>query len=79
MLQAIREQTIVKVGGLLELRHPELLEGTAVEIVIMLESTPPTTAIPPTLASLIGLGRGCFTNAQEVDDFVRSERDAWER
>ena len=79
MLQAIREHATVQPGGLLELRHPELPVGAEVEIVIMVETAPHAPETPPSLASLIGQGSGCFANAAEVDDFIRAEREAWER
>ena len=75
MLQAIREKATVKPGGLLELRHPELPSGTDVEIVIMVDDR---AREAPSLASLIGQGRGCFADANEVEAFLRSERDAWD-
>ena len=80
MLRAIREHARVQPGGLLELRHPELSVGVEVEIVIMVEAEPPyAPEKPPTLASLVGRGSGCFANAAEVDSFVRAEREAWDR
>lgn len=33
---------------------------------------------PGSLLELIGKGKGCFKSAEEVDAFIRAERDAWE-
>jgi hypothetical protein len=33
---------------------------------------------PRTLLELMGTAKGCFRNAEEVDTFIRAERDAWE-
>ena len=76
MIQAIRERVTVKPGGRIEICHPELAAGTEAEIIIMVEH--PTVESPP-LVSFIGKGKGCFSSADEVDAFIRAERDAWER
>jgi len=75
MRQAIREYATVKAGGILELRHPELPVGTDVEVVIMVGVR---ASAPAPLASLIGQGQGCFATADEIDAFLRGERDSWE-
>lgn len=33
---------------------------------------------PRSLLELMGSAKGCFSNAEEVDAFIRAERDAWE-
>jgi hypothetical protein len=74
MLQTIKERVTVKSGGVIELRHPEVPTGTEAEVIIMVEK--PGTELP-LLASFIGKGKGSFSNASEVDAFIRSERDSW--
>jgi len=64
MLQTIKERVTVKPGGVIELRHPELPEGTEAEVIIMVEQ--PGTELP-LLASFIGKGKGSFSNASKVD------------
>lgn len=34
-------------------------------------------AVPAPLASFLGAGKGCFETAEEIDAFLRGERDAW--
>lgn len=34
-------------------------------------------AVPVPLAKFLGAGKGCFENAEEIDAFLRGERDAW--
>ena len=75
MIQAIKERVTVQAGGKIEITHPELLAGTEAEVLIMIEQ-PLTEPLP--LASFVGKGKGCFTSAEEVDAFIRAERDAWE-
>jgi hypothetical protein len=36
------------------------------------------TEHPRSLLELIGKGKGCFKNADEVDAFICAERDAWD-
>jgi hypothetical protein len=46
MYTALREKTIVKTNGVLEIRSPELLEGSRVEIIVIVEpSTNKTDAL----------------------------------
>jgi hypothetical protein len=75
MIQAIKERVTVQAGGKIEITHPELLAGTEAEVLIMIEQ--PSTE-PPPLVSFVGKGKGCFTSADEVDAFIRAERNAWE-
>jgi hypothetical protein len=76
MVQTIKERVVIQPGGLIQIRRPELVAGSTVEVIVMLEQP---AAEPAPLASFIGRGKGCFTSAAEVDAFIRSERDAWER
>ena len=76
MVRAIKESVIIKPGGMVELRHPDLREGATVEVIVLLDQP---AAEPPPLTSLIGKGKGCFGSAEEVDAFLRAERDAWDR
>jgi hypothetical protein len=34
---------------------------------------------PRSLLELIGKGKGCFKSTDEIDLFIREERDAWEK
>ena len=76
MLEAIRERTTVKTGGILELCHPELPVGAEAEVIIMVERPD----VPPApLVSFLGRAKGCFGSVAEVDEFLRGERQSWER
>lgn len=75
MMQAIKEHVIVKKGGVIELHLPELTAGTEAEVIIMIEQAPQTL---PDLSSFIGKAKGCFSNSDEIDTFLRKERDKWE-
>jgi hypothetical protein len=69
----VRQKVTGQPGGLIALQSPDFVEGTEVEVIVLLE--PPVQA---SLASLIGTGKGSFATAQEADQFIRQERDSWE-
>ena len=76
MVVAIKQTVTVQPGGVIEVRSPDLQEGTAAEVIILIQG--PTPARRP-LASFIGSGRGLFKDADEVDSYVRGLRDEWDR
>ena len=76
MTQAIRESVTVEQEGVIEIHNPALSVGTRAEVIVLVE--PPVTEDQP-LASFLGRARGCFADAAEVDSFLRSERESWER
>ena len=76
MFNGFRQQAIVKPGGVVEICSPELLAGATVEVVVLLESPPKHSE--KLLTSFIGSARGSFATPEEVDNFIRQERDAWE-
>ncbi|WP_409878151.1 hypothetical protein [Dendronalium sp. ChiSLP03b] len=55
---------------------PELPTGATVEVIILLESLPQQSE--KSLTSFIGSAKGSFTTPEEVDKFIRQERDVWE-
>ncbi|MBI2836815.1 MAG: hypothetical protein HYX75_00740 [Acidobacteria bacterium] len=69
----IREHVIIRPGGVVEIRRPELPAGAEADVVIVVEEAAPE--IPP-LASLVGKGSGCYATATEAELFLRTERDA---
>ncbi len=74
MPNAIKQVVTVQKGGRIELFVPELPEGTAAEVIV-LETARKSSK--PALASVIGKGKGAFSSVQEVDRFIRAERDQW--
>lgn len=76
MINGLKQKAIVKPGGLVEIRSPELPDGATVEAIVLLESI--SDELGPSLSSLIGAAKGSFATPEEVDRFIRQERDAWE-
>jgi len=76
MVQAIKENVIIGAGGLIEIRRPDLPEGAAAEVIVMIETREPG---PPPLTSLLGKARSGYASGEEADAFLRAERDAWGR
>jgi len=75
MVTALKQLVTVKPGGVVEVRSDELEPGTTAEVIVLVES--PAEA-PRSLSSFIGVGKGCFSDVQEADAFIRGERDAWD-
>jgi hypothetical protein len=76
MTQAIREHVKVEQEGKIEIHNPALSVGTMAEVIVLVEQ-PPVEEQP--LVSFLGRGKGCFTDAAEVDAFLRAERESWDR
>ena len=71
-------ETIVLPGGRIEISSPELIPGQKVTVWIALEPAP---AEKRALSEILGdyPGGRLFKTAEEVDAYIREERDSWER
>lgn len=79
MLSAIKQQTIVKPGGVIELTSPDLPEGAIVEVIVLIQdSAELAKETERSLTSLIGSAPGSFATSQEADQFIREQRDEWD-
>ncbi len=76
MLKGFRQKAIVQPGGVIEICSPELPSGATVEVIIFMESLP--NEPKKSLTSFIGTAKGSFVTSEEVDQFIRQERDSWE-
>ncbi|MBA4396831.1 MAG: hypothetical protein C0394_05550 [Syntrophus sp. (in: bacteria)] len=74
-MQAIRQHVTVQSNGLIQVHVPELKPGTVAEVIILESAELPP---PRRLADSVGKGRGAFATPEEVDTFIRKERDAWD-
>lgn len=78
MQTAIKIRTTVRSGGSIEVIAPELPVGESVDVAIQLvmETTRRRSAREILARSP---GHRLFRTAEEVDAYVRAERDAWNR
>jgi hypothetical protein len=79
MATELRVETVVLPGGKIEISTPELIEGKRATVVVTIEDTEPDEQrhVIDLLRTLPG--HRLFQNAEEVDAYLREERDAWER
>ncbi|MCQ1538275.1 hypothetical protein FTO68_04635 [Methanocalculus taiwanensis] len=75
MIQAIRKQVKIQSDGLIQIYVPEFKPGTIAEVIVL---EPSEKKKKRSLTSIIGKGQGCFGSAEEVDAFIRKERESWE-
>jgi hypothetical protein len=79
MLAALRIATTVLPGGKIEVVDPQLPSGEAVDVIVLL-SEPPSAKRQSVVDVLAGApGHILFRTAEEVDAYLNTERDAWER
>ena len=78
MVRSINEVVTVKEGGLIELHATDVPVGTRARVTVIFDDST-LDAVPPAtrMADLFGAGKS-FDSAEEVDRFIRKERDSWE-
>jgi len=76
MSTAIRKSVRVQAEGVIEVRSPQLHAGTRADVIVILDDEEQAPHRP--LASYVGSCKGTFKTAEEVDEFIRRERDSWE-
>jgi hypothetical protein len=74
MNQALRQKAVVKPGGIIEINSPELLPGTTVDVIVIVENLPQKRRL---LRTMIGTGKGSFATPKDADEFISRERDSW--
>lgn len=79
MQAALRITAQVQAGGKIEVVDAQLPVGTSVEVIVLLPpaNVPPRRSLIDVLAD--APGHLAFQTAEEVDAYLRAERDAWER
>jgi hypothetical protein len=80
MQAALRLETTVLPGHRLEMSAPELPEGAKVEVIVVLpeQRVPARRSMLEFLATLPP-GPLLFKTPEEANQYVREERDSWER
>ena len=74
MAQEIRKRIVIGPGGSVSFEDEALPEGAEAEVVVRLGPGPHARR---SLASFMGAGGGLFRDADEVDRYIRAERDSW--
>jgi len=73
-------KTTVLPGGKIEISAPELIPGQQALVVVKVEDEQPEKlTITERLARANYQGGALFKTAEEVDAYIRQERDSWER
>ena len=73
-------KTTVLPGGRIEIIAPQLIAGQQATVVVKVESgQPEKLTIDEHLARANYHGGALFKTAEEVDAYIREERDSWER
>ena len=79
MQTALRLTGTVQPGGRIAVSSPQLPAGKAVEIIVLFPQEPEVMrrSVVDVLAE--APGHLVFQTAEEVDAYIREERDAWDR
>jgi hypothetical protein len=75
---ALHVRTMVLAGHRIEISAPELPEGQAATVFVVLDEA---DCVKRPLQDVLGEYHGgqLFTTAEEVDAYLRSERESWDR
>jgi len=79
MSTIIEREAVVGPDGTIEIQAPELAPGQKVKVIVEVEGTPPTGGrhVIDIVENLPGHRQ--FRTAEEVDEYIREERDSWDR
>jgi hypothetical protein len=79
MQTALRVKTTVLPGGKIEINTTELAPGESVEVIILMPE--PASDMRRSAVDILAEapGRRLFNTADEVDSYLRTERDEWDR
>jgi hypothetical protein len=82
MVAAIKQTVTVEPGGVVRVTSPELQAGARAEVIVLVERPGDGgrgAAGGRSLTSFLGAGKGVYGSVEEIDTFIRNERDTWER
>ena len=82
MQGALKLSATVSAEGKIEISRPELHPGELVEVIILLpEPTETAISTPKSVLEILRQAPGgqLFKTAEEVDAYIRQERDSWDR
>jgi hypothetical protein len=76
MSTILKTQVTVQEDGRIEIESSEFREGESVVVTVVPIETETTEA---KLTDMWGSGTGLFKSAEEIDAFIREERESWHR
>lgn len=79
MQTVLRLTAHVQQGGRIELADAQLPVGSDVEVIVVLPAQSPRVRRSITAVLAAAPGHLAFETPEEVDAYLRAERDAWER
>ena len=77
MQKALHIRTTVLPGGKVEIASPELEAGQSVDVVVTCSSSTERRSVIDILAE--APGHRLFKTGKEVDDYIKEERELWDR
>jgi len=79
MQTAVKMTATVQSGGRIEIADPQLPAGRSVDVIVLFpqEADASRRSVVDVLAE--APGQLAFHDAEEVDAYIREERDAWDR
>ena len=79
MKRAIQDRVRVGPGGRIIIERSDLPEGAQAEVVAIVEDEADESQPSLSLTELRGRGRGRYGSEQDIDRYVREERDSWQQ
>ncbi len=78
MANAVHIKTTILPGGKIEISAPELPSGKQADVFVVIEGEEPTKKRHALDIISEFRGHGVFKTPEEVDAYIREERDSWE-
>lgn len=79
MNQTVHVKTTILPGGKIEITDPKLPSGQLVEVVVLLPETEKQSGQSAVDVLSQAPGHRLFKTPDEVDSYLHSERDSWDR
>jgi len=76
MVAIVRRRVRAEADGVITVKCPEVRKGDEVEVIV--KAAPPVDDLP-SFERYFGICRGLFGSDDEIVEFIRQERQSWER
>lgn len=78
MQTAVRVTATVQLGGRVEIADPQLPAGKSVDVIVLFQQEADVSRRSVVEVLAEAPGQLAFHSAEEVDAYIREERDAWD-